>query len=225
MSGVPSHPAWQHGDPAVVARRILAEPAYRGLARTTTAKPAESFWQLAWDWLVQHVLRPIFGPVLHAASASRGVGTLVGIVLIVLSLAALVFVVARLAFAFGREARPKRGDATATGALAENERSSRAWRDAAREAARRGDWGGAIAAFFSAARRVLDERDAIAFDAARTPGEYARLVRREAIPGAADFAALTGTFERARYAASPPTAADAAAAERAFAVFAPEIGS
>ncbi len=219
------HRAWPHGDPSAVAREILAEPTYRDLARTSAAKPAASVWQLAWEWLVDHVLRPIFGPVLYAASQSRGVGTLIGIVLIVLSLAALVFVVARLALAFGRDVTPKRRDATVVRGLAAGERSSRAWRDAAREAARRGDWAGSIAALFAAARRVLDERDAIAFDAARTPGEYARLVRREAIPAANEFAALTGAFERARYAGTPPTAADASGAERAFAAFAPELGS
>lgn len=213
--------AWPHGDPNVVVRGVLAQPAFRTAGVTSRAKPPASFFGFAWNWFVDHVLRRIFPPLAHALAASRGIGTALGVVLIVCALGALGFALVRLALAFVRRAEaPGLGGASV--ALA-GRRTPGAWRAAAAAAAARGDYAPAIAALFSAALAMLDVRALVAFDAARTPGEYRRLVRRAACEAALPFDELSERYVRAAYAAASPSATDFAAAERALAAFEPGL--
>ncbi|MDQ2857350.1 MAG: hypothetical protein M3R53_01695, partial [Candidatus Eremiobacteraeota bacterium] len=87
---------WPHGDPSVVVRAVLAEPAYRG--RAAAQQPAgASLWELAWKWLSEHVFAPLFAPIARAVGASHAAGSAVGLALVSLALLGLAFVAFRLA--------------------------------------------------------------------------------------------------------------------------------
>jgi hypothetical protein len=215
---------WRHGDPDAVARTILGERDFRTLAAGKYVAPPEPFWEVlrkqAWQWLLDHVLKPLFGPLLHgighALGASKGAGTVFGFVLIGLALAGLAFVLVRLILAFlpriGARGAPL-GDVTALGEI----RSQDQWLVLARDAAARGDYRHAIGALFAAALALLDDRAVIGFDAARTPGEYRRLVRRARDEASGPFDTLADRFVRATYAEAAPARADFDVAERALA--------
>lgn len=212
---------WPHGDPDVVARAVLGQAAYRQAASSTGAARPRSLLELVWSWLVDHVFGPLFAPLAHAFEAVRGVGTAAGVALVVLALLAVGFVVVRLALAFAL--RPLSGVAGASTPLASAALGASDFRAVARVAAARGDYARAIAALWSAALAVLDERALVAFDPARTPGEYRRLVRRTRAAAAPSFDTLSERFVYATYAAALPSAGDFAAAERALAAFEPAI--
>ena len=214
---------WPHGDPNVVAKAVLAEPAYRHAAASNDAAPSPDIWQILWQWFVDHVLRPLLGPLHVAFDASKGVGTVVGIVLIVAALCLLGFLIFRLAIAFAPRAALER-EADGLRALGE-ERTRADWLALARDAAARGDYASAIAALFAAALAALDERALVAFDPARTPGEYRRLVRRERAAAAPAFDELANRFIYAAYAPDAPLRSDFEAAARAFENFEPLVAA
>ena len=213
---------WPHGDPNAVVARILRDSAYRTLPATSAAKPQESPLIVVLRWIWEHAIRPLLHPLAHAAVATRGIGAVAGYVLVVLALLGLAFLVFRLTVAVAR--RPVRESGPAGTAFAlDVERGAREWRTLARAAAARGDYAHAIAALFNAALAELDERAVVAFDPARTPGEYRRLVRRARAAAAPPFDILTERFDRALYAEEPPHAAEFEAAERALAAFEPAL--
>jgi hypothetical protein len=214
---------WTNGDPNAVIKRVLDDPAYRDARATTAEKPHESLLGVIWDWIAEH-LRPLFHPIAKALGATQGASTLIGYVLIGLALVALVFAVFRLVLAFARPPiRP--GGRQAESLALDADRTSPEWRALARVAAARGDYAGAIAALFGAALAELDARALVAFDAARTPGEYRRLVRRARAQASAPFDDLAERFVRALYAPERPQPSDYEAAERALAAFEPALAS
>ena len=212
---------WPHGDPARVVHDVLAQPAYRALAPTTAVAPKPSPFEALGTW-IGHVLSAIFRPLGHVLDATHAAGTAVGIALVVIALGVFAFLAFRLILAFARPARNVAADRGATTALGERPSSS-AWRARARDAAERGDFGAAIAGLFAAALGALDERALVAFDAARTPGEYRRQVRRVRSEAATAFDELAERFVRAAYAPGVAEASDFAAAERAYAAFEPVV--
>jgi hypothetical protein len=220
---VTGSPVYPHGDPDRIIRSVLADPAYRSAAPTTAVAPQPSLLELAWNWFLEHVLRPLFHPLARALAASHGAGTIVGLLLLALALGLLAFVGFRLAVAFGRPTL----EAAGSRAFGAREAATPAadWLAAARAAAARGAYGEAISALFRAALAELDERAIVAFDAARTPGEYRRAVRRARAAAAAPFDDLAERFVRAAFADATPQRAEFDAAERAFAAFAPALGS
>jgi hypothetical protein len=214
---------WPHGDPNIVAKAVLAEPAYRQAAASSDAAPAPNLWQMAFQWFVDHVLRPLLQPLHLAFVASKGVGTAVGIVLIVGALCLFGFLIFRLAIAFAPRDALER-DAGGVRALG-TERTREDWLALAREAAARGDYASAIAALFAAALAALDERALVAFDPARTPGEYRRLVRRARAAASPAFDELADRFVYAAYAPNAPLRSDFEAASRAFESFEPLVAA
>jgi hypothetical protein len=215
---------WPHGDPNAVVRGILAGPGYHHIVKTTSEEPHEPLWFVVGQWVWDHLVKPLLHPLGHAIVATRGIGSAAGLILSLCALAALTFVVFRLATAVARAPVAARGGPRQMRML-EAERSARDWHAVARAAAARGDYAAAVAALFSAALAHLDERALVAFDASRTPGEYRRLVRRARAAAAPPFDALTERFDRALYAAEPTRAADYEAAERALAAFEPALGA
>jgi hypothetical protein len=202
---------------------VLAEPAFRVAPQATAAPPAPSLLATLWQWFVDHVLRPLFHPLANALAGSHA-AVPIGWVLIALSLGLFAFALVRLALAFVRIAPRARG-AGERGAPLAQARSADEWLAAAREAARAGDFGRAIAALFAAALARLDERGIVALDPARTPGEYRRLVRRSCAPAASAFDELAQRFVRAAYARGAAGPAEFEAAEHAFAAFEPAAQS
>ncbi len=211
-------PAWPH-DPDAVVRAVLAQPVFHAASRSTATAPAPSLLDTLWRWFLEHVLRPLFHPLVSALAGSHA-AVPAGWALIVLSLGLFAFALARLALAFVRSA-PRRRDALESGRPLPESRRAEAWLAAARDAALAGDFGRAIAALFAAALARLDERGIITLDPARTPGEYRRLVRRTCGPAAPAFEELARRFVRAAYARGAAGRDEFEAAERAFAAFEP----
>jgi hypothetical protein len=170
---------------------------------------------------VKAFVQAVFGPIGHSLDATQNIWKTLSIVIVVLAVIALVFVVYRLIVALVRPPALAVGHARSGAVALVQARSSRAWRDAARAAAAQRDYRQAIAALFSAALAMLDERSLVAFDPARTPGEYARLVRRVRAPAAEPFGELSGRFVRAAYAEVAVDESDYEASERAYARFEP----
>jgi hypothetical protein len=215
---------WPHGDPSAIVKAVLAERPYRAAPHVVAAKVHATLLGLVWDWLRDHVLRPIFGPLRRVLSASHGPASVLGVVLICAALCALAYVVFRLVVAFAgpaRSAMERAGDARELA----GERSPAGWRALAREAAARSDYARAIAALFAAALAALDASNLVEVDPARTPGEYRRIVRRARAAAAAPFDDLADRFVRAAYAEGPPARVDFEAAERALAALEPELRS
>ncbi len=221
MTGAPPYP---HGDPDAVVRRVLADPAYRHAGQTTSEAPHESLLSIVLHWLFDHLIAPLIHPISRALAASSGVGTFVGFAFVAVALALLAYVAFRLAVAFAAPAVAARAGSLAARGLA-IELGSADWRAAARDAAARGAYADAIAALFRAALAALDEHAIVAFDAARTPGEYRRAVRRARAAAAAPFDDLADGFVRAAFAGGTPQRAEFDAAERAFAAFEPALGT
>lgn len=208
---------WPHGDPDAVVRDVLAGAAYRHVANSPASAPRPSLWGVLWAWLVQHVFDPLLSPLQRAfANAAGGAsGRLLGVVFVVLALAVLALVAYRVALAYARSSRRHvRNDGDDISPA--TKRDAAAWRELAREAAARNDFTLAIAALFSASLALLDERTAIAFDAARTPNEYRRAVRRERVLAAPAFDQLAQRFVSAAYGRERPDAGAYAETDGAF---------
>lgn len=212
---------WPHGDPNAVAKAILAQSAYRG-APTQTKPPALTLWELFWQWL-DHLFRPFFNWLSHAAGTSGATGTLIGIAIIGVAVLLLALLLYRIVVAFVRPAdRPGRS-IFATARL--DVRGAAEWRALAAQAAEAGDYARAIAALFAAALVALDERALVPFDAACTPGEYRRRVRRAREPASPPFDRLAERFVLATFAPESPQRADYDAALRAFVSFEPLVSA
>jgi Na+-transporting methylmalonyl-CoA/oxaloacetate decarboxylase gamma subunit len=160
---------WPHGDPRAVARSLLADPRFH---TEPDAAPSKSWW----DYLLD-ALRPwwhrLFDPLGHAIGndlVTRGIG--IGV--LVLVLAFLVYVIVR--FAKRLRLRRTARESVAVAAL-EAESDARTLLARALAAAAAGRHHEAAALLWSSALRALDERGRVRFDAARTPGEWRRVVR------------------------------------------------
>jgi len=217
-------------DPEIEIRAILADPHFvRPVAATHVAPPGPSLWHQLWQWIVDHVLKPLFRPLERIAPPHLGAhGDVVAVVVLAIAAVALAFVAFRVGLAIVAHRRGRAADAAATGPAAsvfEASRSSRAWLANARAADVRGDRAAAIAALWWAGRCALDEAGVVGFDAARTPGEYRRAVRAKAAALAEPFDELAGGFVRSAYGPVPPDGDDVAAARMALARLDPRLGA
>ena len=211
---------WPHGDPDGVIRRVLAQPAYR-TEKTVDQPPAltvfEKVEKAVRAWLHEHfaVVRRLF----HGA---RATGNVLGVLALVALGAALIAVGARLAGTLLRPQVPLRDDGTALQNLGRS-RSAVQWRAFALEAAARGDHNAAVSALFLAALHLLDEGGVLHFDAARTPGEYRRLVRSTLSRGAPAFDGLANGFVNVTYGERRAGHEECDAAQRSYAAFVPLV--
>jgi hypothetical protein len=187
---------WPHGDPRDVARAIVADPRYDTGALTP---PAQGSWlDDVWS-RIAHELHDMLRALDHALGAHNPFDVAIGFVVIGGAFGLLGFAGYVVARSFLRGAnRPRRNDLGAAAAPAH--RSATALRSAALAAAHARRYREAAALLFASAMYALDERGRIAYDAARTPGEYRRLVRDPA------FDALAGDAVVALFAAAEPRA-------------------
>jgi hypothetical protein len=208
-----------NGDPNEVVRSILRDPAYHErLAPTAAQEP--SLWERVVQWL-QDALRPLFDRLGGLLGGSAKLGSVFGYALIAAAFIALAVLIAQLLRAYYDRA-PVRSGPASTQALDER-RSYDDWRELAAACAQRGDYARAIRALFNAALAGLHERALVAFDPARTPGEYRRLVRAAKAAAAPAFDALTERFVYASYAPVVTGRSEYEAAARAFALLEPEL--
>jgi hypothetical protein len=166
---------WPHGDPRVLARAIVADPRFHG---TTSAKPPPpSLWDLVVRWIGER-MAAIFTLFDHLLGANNPAARTLGIGLIVAAVALVAWLVFRLVAGYLRS-RPPGARTVAMAMLGDDARSSSELAALAATAARDGRLRDAARLWLTAAMRLVDECGIVPFDAARTPGEYQRLVRRE----------------------------------------------
>lgn len=188
---------WPHGDPRVLAREILANPRFHGV--TTAHKPAPNPLERAFAWIGDR-LNAVVHAIAHVLGAANGAGALVGFLVLAAGVLLLAYLVFRGVDALirGRSARRSRTAAAVTRAN-DDATSAQLW-EGALQAALRGRYRAAAALAFLSAIRALDEDGRIAYDPARTPGEYRRLVRDPA------FEALARDAVRALFGQAEPSA-------------------
>jgi hypothetical protein len=162
---------WPHGDPRDVARAIVADPRYHG---TTGAPPAPGLLERLLAWIGAR-LGDLFHAIGHVLGARSPLNVAVGVAVLVLTLAALAFVIVRFVRLPGRRARTN-----ATGVALERVTTSAGLVAAALAAARGERWHDAASLLARAALHALDERGRLRFDPARTPGEARRLLHDDA---------------------------------------------
>jgi hypothetical protein len=161
--------AWPHGDPRVVAQRILADRQYQ----LAPQKPGEKSWLELLGDAVAELWRRLMSPLGHLLG-NKTLTTVIGMAVLVVLLVFLGFVVAR----FARRVRAKpsaraRAQAFALG----DDADARTLFARALAAAAEGRHHDAAALLWASALRALDERGRVRYDAARTPGEWRRAVR------------------------------------------------
>lgn len=164
---------WPHGDPRELIQVITADPRYRLPAPGRAEQP--SWFDLVRDWVarfIQGILRRID----RALGEHNPFEAVIGFVVIAAALGLLgwaVFVLVRSV----RRAAPRPSRRGVDGGAAEREIRAAELRARSRAAAGERRYRDAVALLFAAAVRDLDERGRLAYDPARTPGEYRRLVR------------------------------------------------
>jgi hypothetical protein len=179
---------WLHGDPRAVAQSVLADPRFRDAA----GAPVKPWWSYLLDALAPWWHR-LIDPLRRAvgdAAATRAVG----IAVLVVVLAFLLFVVVR----FARRTRLQRPAREAIDAVAlETGADARTLLARARKAAAAGRNHEAAALLWASALRALDERGRVRYDPARTPGEWRRLVGDAAFDALARDAVVAMFGDRA----------------------------
>lgn len=162
-------PPWPHGDPRDVAHGILTDRRFQ----TAPQGPGEKSWldllfealKRLWDWMTR--------PLEHLMGNSA-LTRVLGIAVLVAVLCFLVYVVAR----FARRGYGARRQRPQAGAFALGDGADACTLLArALAAARDGRHHEAAALLWASALRALDERGRVAYDPARTPGEWRRAVR------------------------------------------------
>lgn len=194
------------------ARAILREPAYR-IKPAESAPPTESIWERILEWIFER-LNELFSKIAGATQGTPVLGTIFAIALIGLAVGLLAIIGYRLASGLAARRRHAESD---LGEPLPQSANAETLLAAARDAAAQGRFARAIVLLFQTALVLLDRRKGIAFDPARTAGEYRRLVRRKADTLAPDFDILARSFSVAAYADAPTTQGDWDRAAHAYA--------
>jgi hypothetical protein len=211
---------WPHGDPDRVAGEVLEQPAYR-VPATADHPPQPTVLEQLETWL-RHWLSTHLGFLHRLFTGVRGTGEVLELVVLIACGIALVVVGARALVMLARRATSANESPSAVTMLPEL-RTAAQWRDLATATAAEGRYEAAIAALFMAALRLLDEHGVVVFDAARTPGEYRRLVRRTLDRAAPAFDGLAARFVSVTYGAHEANHEDYHAVQRSYGAFAPLV--
>jgi len=209
-------------DIAPTLASILAQPAYNEVESSTEAQVRKSWWELFLEWLAGMIDR-IFQGLFGAASATPLFGRIVGGVTIALIALLVVLVVYRLAAYALRRRRTGRADDVGD-VLPERVAAGELYARAL-AAAKNGHYAIAISLAFRAGLMVLDGSGLVAYDAARTAGEYRHAVRRARAAAAPPFDELARAFTMATYAEMPVGESEWRDADRAYRHFEPQIRS
>jgi hypothetical protein len=203
------NPAWPQGDPRDVARSIIADPRFALGAPSRPAAP--SWFDLLRDQL-SGIARGLLHGIDRALGANSSFEVAIGFGVLAAAFGLLGWGMYVLVGSWVRSLgeRGRSNPATLPDGIAEAD--SCALRAAAQAAALGGRYREAAGLLFLAVLRELDEHGRIAYDAARTPGEYRRLVRDSrfdalaadavvavfapAEPTADVFARMSGEYER-----------------------------
>jgi uncharacterized protein DUF4129 len=186
-------------DVGATTASILSDPAYRATATTAAPKPKESYWRKWLASVLERIAQMLAG-VVTATQRVPFLGTIFATVLIALAVVGLAYVGFKIAegLVFRRRAiTATEGEPLPANATTDQLRS------AAVEAAAAGNYARAVALLFHASLVLLDRAGKVAYDPARTAGEYRRVVRRKVQWVSTEFDALAHIFTAAAYAQDP----------------------
>jgi len=201
---------------AANVRQVLAEPAFRVSANSKAAVAKKQSWlelvmQRFFEWWAKLMERAF-----TAAAGVPAVGNIAAVLLMVTAGVALAFLAFRVTMLLIAR-RARRGREREDGTPLAVQPGTDETYDAARAAARDGEYGVAISLLFQAALLALDRSGRVPYDSARTAGEYRRAVRRSVAGAAVPFEALAHAFTYAAYSRSPADESDWRAADAAYA--------
>jgi hypothetical protein len=191
-------PVWPHGDPRDVARNILRDRRFGG--QTSDKEPEPTIWDRIFTWIGDR-LSEIFNHIGNALGSNNPWNVALAWTISIAIALGFIYLVYRLvsSYTLSRGESPSRRSKRAGYALGAQQ-SGAALRRAAFDAAQAGRYREAAALLFAAAIRTLDELGRVPYDAARTPGEYRRIVRDR------DFDVLAGGAVVAIFASAEPQA-------------------
>ena len=179
-------------DPAEVreaTRRVLRRPEFQPAQRSGV--------QIVWDWLLQQL------GILFGLLAAGGAGSIIGLVVVLLIMAALFLLIVWFSRGITRD------PAIAAALPAVPRRSGASWRAEAEAHERAGEWRQAVRSRYRALVADLAARGLVDEIPGRTAGEYRGEVRRNVPTVATEFADATELFELAWYARWPTGPDDA----------------
>jgi hypothetical protein len=203
---------------------ILGQPAYHEAESSTEAAPHKTWWDRFIEWLAG-LFENLFDGVFKATANVPWLGRFIVFVVVAVFAAAFAALIVWLGWLIAlylirtRGARVDRD----VGELIEQRAGSDELLRRARTAAARGEYALAISLAFRAALRRLDAGGVIAYDSARTAGEYRRAVRRSCTPAAPPFDELAHTFTLATYAEAPVEERDWQTVDDAYGRFDPAV--
>jgi len=208
----PTNTVTARGDLEAAARSILAESAYR-VGATKPAQPQQpTIWERILNWIVEKI-DELFGGLATATQKVPMVGVIIGYAIIGAAIIGLAFVGYRIA---RRLTSRRDAPVAALGEALPPSTNADELYALARDAARSGNAAPAVALLYQAALVLLDRVDRIAYDPSRTPGEYRRLVRRNAQAIADAFDALARLFVAVAFGRASADADDWLRADAAF---------
>ena len=159
---------WPHGDPRAVVARVLAD----GRFARAPQRPHEKTWLELLGDALRKLWDRITEPLNHLTGNSR-LTTVLGTVVLVAIVVLVTIVIAR----FAARIRWRRARADALPAASGFGLDAKTLLARALDAASAGRHHEAAALLWASALRALDEAGRVRFDAARTPGEWRRIVR------------------------------------------------
>jgi len=204
--------ATARGDLEAAAKSILAESAYR-VGATKPAQPQQpTIWERILNWIVDKI-NELFGGLATATQKVPMVGVVIGYAIVGAAIIGLAFVGYRIA---RRLTSRRDAPVAALGEALPPSTNADELYALARDAARSGNTAPAVALLYQAALVLLDRVDQIAYDPSRNPGEYRRLVRRNAQAIADAFDALARLFVAVAFGRANAGADDWLRADAAF---------
>lgn len=195
-------------DPKTLAHTILSEKRFRVTIPTTH----RSVLEIVWDWLRDLWSRLADAFFSHVHIGNRA-GVTIGFVVETLLVAAVIFMIVRLAFGAVRDARHPRS--APAHPLAERPEPQVLYAQS-RRAAAQGDYRAAIALIFQAALLRLERLGLVREDPSRTVNECRRSVAAREPAVAPVFDAIARPFTAAFYAELPVVQAQWRAAHDAY---------
>lgn len=204
-------------EPGTTARAILSTAPYLQGPGAKPQRRAATLWQISEAWLAGTIDR-IFAGLVRAVSASPRAGDLLAVALGAAAAGALIVALWRLALRLklGRR-RLRQWD---VGQVMASPPDADALRGQSLAAAERGHYPRAIALLFQSCLVNLDRSGSVAYDQARTAGEYAAAVWSAVPARAPAFDTLARAFSTASYARRPVGWADWSEALAAYEVLA-----
>jgi hypothetical protein len=182
-------PEHDPGEVRDATRRVLRRPEFQPAQRSGV--------QIAWEWLLLQL------GILLGLLASGGAGSIIGLVVVLLIMAALFLLIVWFSRGITRD------PAIAAALPAVPRRSGASWRAEAEAHERAGEWRQAVRSRYRALVADLAARGLVDEIPGRTAGEYRGEVRRNVPAAAAEFADATDLFELAWYARWPTGPDDA----------------